>query len=61
MGRMNNAQIWFHLEFKIIETKRQSLSDGFQRSFLQTPEAKECPQARRATLPVNGPGLGCRK
>jgi hypothetical protein len=58
---MNDPQIGFQLEFEGVEAKGQSLSDGFQRSFLETPQLEESRQLGKTGRPFNGPGLGDRK
>jgi len=42
---MNDAQIWVQFEFEGVKAKGQSLPDGFQRRFLETPKLEESPQA----------------
>ncbi len=60
-GRMNDTQIWIQLEFEGVEPKGQSLSDGFQRRFLEAPELEEGPQALQTAYPFDSIRLGSRK
>ncbi len=58
---MNDTQIWSQLELERVEAEGQSLSNGFQRRFLQAPELKECSRARRTSGRNNEPRLGPRE
>ena len=58
---MNDTQVWFQLELEGIQAKGQSLSDGFQCCFLESPELKENPQPLKTACPLNGICLGSRK
>ena len=58
---MNDAQIWVQFEFEGVKAKGQSLPDGFQRRFLETPELEESPQALKPSYPFNSIRFGSRK